>query len=75
MRALQLRQFAAQKFLAVGCFSAVLWKEDIAGLSCNPITAIGVGSGGQCSSQPVCCTGNHMGGLVVVGCSPVNVNA
>ncbi|KAF4621619.1 hypothetical protein D9613_012583 [Agrocybe pediades] len=46
-----------------------------AGLSCNPITAIGVGSGGQCSSQPVCCTGNHMGGLVVVGCSPVNVNA
>ncbi|KAF9561698.1 fungal hydrophobin [Agrocybe pediades] len=46
-----------------------------AGVACNPITAIGVGSGGQCSSQPVCCTGNHMNGLVVVGCSPVNVNA
>jgi len=34
-----------------------------AGLICNPISVIGVGSGAQCSSQPVCCTGNHMGEL------------
>ncbi|KAF9563447.1 fungal hydrophobin [Agrocybe pediades] len=45
------------------------------GLECNPITAIGVGSGAQCTSQPVCCTGNHFDGLVAVGCSPVGVNA
>ncbi|KAF9561683.1 fungal hydrophobin [Agrocybe pediades] len=44
------------------------------GLSCVPITVIGVGSGGQCASQPVCCTENHMNGLVTLGCNPINVN-
>ncbi|KAF9532201.1 fungal hydrophobin-domain-containing protein [Crepidotus variabilis] len=41
---------------------------------CSPLSVIGVGSGSSCSSQPVCCTGNHFNGLVAVGCSPVNVN-
>ncbi|KAF9561680.1 fungal hydrophobin [Agrocybe pediades] len=45
-----------------------------AGLACNPITAIGVGNGAQCTSQPVCCTGNHMNGLIAVGCNPININ-
>ncbi|KAF9553997.1 fungal hydrophobin, partial [Agrocybe pediades] len=45
-----------------------------AGLSCVPISAVGVGAGGECDSQLVCCANNHMRGLVVVGCSPINVN-
>ncbi|TFK64400.1 hydrophobin-domain-containing protein [Pluteus cervinus] len=46
----------------------------LVGLTCNPVSAIGV-SGNSCSSQPVCCTGNNFSGLIVVGCSPININA
>ncbi|KAG7441379.1 fungal hydrophobin [Guyanagaster necrorhizus] len=42
------------------------------GLTCDPITVIGVGSN-QCSSQAACCTGNNYNGAVVLGCNPVNV--
>ncbi|KAF9561677.1 fungal hydrophobin, partial [Agrocybe pediades] len=45
-----------------------------AGLACVPITGIGIGSGAQCSSQPVCCSDNHMNGLIVIGCNPININ-
>ncbi|KAF8069847.1 fungal hydrophobin-domain-containing protein [Lyophyllum atratum] len=44
------------------------------GLGCSPISAIGI-AGNSCTSQPVCCTGNQFNGLVVVGCTPINVNA
>ncbi|TFK73049.1 hydrophobin-251, partial [Pluteus cervinus] len=43
------------------------------GLSCSPITALGV-AGNSCSAQPVCCTNNQFNGLVNLGCSPVNLN-
>ncbi|KAK7438441.1 Hydrophobin-3 [Stygiomarasmius scandens] len=43
------------------------------GLTCNPISVIGVG-GNSCSAQPVCCTGNNFNGLIVAGCTPVNLN-
>ncbi|KAF8154763.1 type 1 hydrophobin [Crassisporium funariophilum] len=43
------------------------------GLSCTPITAIGVGSGANCNSSPVCCSDNQFNGLVAVGCTPVNI--
>ena len=43
----------------------------LSGINCNPITAIGVGSGGQCSSTPVCCTNIFSNGLIVAGCTPV----
>ncbi|KAF8958716.1 hydrophobin, partial [Flammula alnicola] len=43
------------------------------GAQCSPITAIGVGSGASCSSQPVCCSNNSFNGLIAVGCSPVNL--
>ncbi|KAG7441378.1 hydrophobin [Guyanagaster necrorhizus] len=42
------------------------------GLTCDPITVIGVGSN-QCSSQAACCTGENYNGLAVLGCIPVNV--
>jgi len=48
--------------------------QGLVGTSCTPLTAVGL-AGNSCSQQPVCCTDNHFNGLVVVGCSPINVNA
>ncbi|KAG7439269.1 hydrophobin-251 [Guyanagaster necrorhizus] len=42
------------------------------GLTCDPITVIGVG-GTDCSNQPVCCTDNSYNGIVALGCTPINV--
>ncbi|KAF9521764.1 fungal hydrophobin-domain-containing protein [Crepidotus variabilis] len=46
----------------------------IIGTSCSPIDVLSIGSGGNCAAQPVCCQNNHYEGLVVIGCSPVNIN-
>ncbi|TFK70882.1 fungal hydrophobin [Pluteus cervinus] len=43
------------------------------GASCSPISALGLG-GNSCSQQSVCCTNNSFGGLIALGCSPVNIN-
>ncbi|KDR75556.1 hypothetical protein GALMADRAFT_68547 [Galerina marginata CBS 339.88] len=43
------------------------------GLSCSPISVLGVG-GNSCSAQPVCCTNNSFNGLVALGCTPININ-
>ncbi|KAF8153772.1 fungal hydrophobin-domain-containing protein [Crassisporium funariophilum] len=45
----------------------------IVGITCSPITAIGVG-GNSCSAQPVCCSNNSFHGVVALGCTPVNLN-
>ncbi|EDR03555.1 type 1 hydrophobin [Laccaria bicolor S238N-H82] len=44
------------------------------GTSCTPISALAISQGGSCTQQPVCCDGNTFHGLIVVGCSPINVN-
>ncbi|KAF8228375.1 hydrophobin [Tricholoma matsutake] len=44
------------------------------GTNCDPLSVVGLGSGAQCTQQPVCCTGNSFSGLVVVGCTPISVN-
>ncbi|KAI1798181.1 fungal hydrophobin [Ganoderma leucocontextum] len=44
----------------------------LVGLTCSPITVIGVG-GGSCSAQAVCCQDNSTGGLISIGCVPVTL--
>ncbi|THH14201.1 hypothetical protein EW146_g6112 [Bondarzewia mesenterica] len=46
----------------------------VVGLTCNPITIVGVGSGGSCSASPVCCDDNNFGGLISINCSPVDLS-
>ncbi|KAF6756278.1 hydrophobin-315 [Ephemerocybe angulata] len=45
----------------------------LVGLTCSPISIIGL-PGNSCSAQPVCCTNNSFNGLVAIGCTPVNIN-
>ncbi|KAF4614951.1 hypothetical protein D9613_003327 [Agrocybe pediades] len=45
----------------------------LVGLTCSPITAIGI-AGNSCSAQPVCCSNNTFNGVVALGCTPVNLN-
>ncbi|KAF8810414.1 hydrophobin-263 [Phlegmacium glaucopus] len=45
----------------------------LVGLTCSPLTIIGV-SGTSCNQQAVCCTNNTFNGLVALGCTPININ-
>ncbi|RPD58200.1 fungal hydrophobin [Lentinus tigrinus ALCF2SS1-7] len=43
------------------------------GTQCSPISAVGVGGGSACSANAVCCQNNNVGGLLSVGCIPVQL--
>ncbi|PPQ99481.1 hypothetical protein CVT24_005272 [Panaeolus cyanescens] len=45
----------------------------IVGVNCSPIDVLGIGAGGACTAQPVCCQDNSFHGLVAIGCTPITV--
>ncbi|ESK86850.1 hydrophobin [Moniliophthora roreri MCA 2997] len=45
----------------------------LVGITCSPISVLGVGGTG-CNAQPVCCQNNSFNGVVAIGCVPVNIN-
>ncbi|TFK38443.1 fungal hydrophobin-domain-containing protein [Crucibulum laeve] len=44
----------------------------LVGITCTPITVIGVG-GNSCNAQTVCCENNSFKGVIAIGCTPVNI--
>ncbi|KAF8649124.1 hypothetical protein AX16_006005 [Volvariella volvacea WC 439] len=43
------------------------------GITCSPISVIGIG-GNSCTAQPVCCQNNTFNGVVAIGCTPINIS-
>jgi len=43
------------------------------GLTCDPLSAVAL-QRQSCSQQPVCCNGDSFNGLIVLACSPININ-
>ncbi|KAI0337822.1 hydrophobin-domain-containing protein [Trametopsis cervina] len=41
------------------------------GLTCSPLSALGLGSGGNCAGTTVCCNDNNYNGLINIGCVPI----
>ncbi|KAF8888264.1 fungal hydrophobin [Infundibulicybe gibba] len=42
------------------------------GITCSPISIIGLGSG-SCAAQPLCCQNNSFNGVIALGCHPINL--
>lgn len=58
----------------VSLLGIVLQDVDVpVGLDCTPINILGVGSGGTCNAQTVCCENAQFNGLINIGCSPINL--
>ncbi|KAF9501085.1 hydrophobin 1 [Pleurotus eryngii] len=45
----------------------------LVGITCTPITVVGAG-GTSCTSQTLCCDNNNFGGLLALGCVPINIS-
>jgi len=60
---------APQAAQALGSLGLQVAADVLVGLTCTPITVIGV-AGSSCSQQPVCCNNNNFNGVVALGCIP-----
>ncbi|KAG7442220.1 fungal hydrophobin [Guyanagaster necrorhizus] len=57
----------------LGLPSIVLQDLDVnVGVTCSPITVIGLG-GNSCTEQTVCCDNDSFNGVIALGCTPINV--
>ncbi|KAF5375918.1 hypothetical protein D9615_008256 [Tricholomella constricta] len=60
--------------LLLGLLGVVLDDLNVlVGVTCTPISVVGVG-GDSCTAQPVCCDNNNFNGVIAIGCIPVNLN-
>ncbi|KIM41322.1 hypothetical protein M413DRAFT_146417 [Hebeloma cylindrosporum] len=59
--------------LLIGLLGLVVAPDVAVGITCSPLTLIGRGQN-TCKQQPVCCENNHFNRLIVIGCSPININ-
>ncbi|EAU87424.1 CoH1 [Coprinopsis cinerea okayama7 len=60
--------------LLLGLLGIVLQDLNVlVGLTCSPISIIGL-PGNSCNAQPVCCQNNNFNGLIAIGCTPININ-
>ncbi|KAL9709661.1 hypothetical protein Ac2012v2_007399 [Leucoagaricus gongylophorus] len=66
----EVKNLLALNNIGLGVLSGV---TGMVGAECTPITALGVGSGGNCAGQTVCCTRNGLAGAISVGCNNFNV--
>ncbi|GJF00060.1 fungal hydrophobin [Phanerochaete sordida] len=65
---------SAQANALLGLLGIVLGDiTGLIGLSCSPISVIGVGTGSACSSNAVCCSNTQVGGLIGIGCVPITL--
>jgi hypothetical protein len=44
------------------------------GINCTPLDGAGVGTGGTCNSEPVCCDEVHSSGAIALSCVPLTLN-
>ncbi|TFK19399.1 fungal hydrophobin [Coprinopsis marcescibilis] len=44
----------------------------LVGITCSPLTVIGIG-GNNCNAQTVCCNNNTFNGIIAIGCTPINI--
>ncbi|KAF5350883.1 hypothetical protein D9758_010487 [Tetrapyrgos nigripes] len=59
--------------LLLGLLGIVLSDLNVlVGVTCSPISVIGVG-GNSCTAQPVCCENNNFNGIIAIGCTPINL--
>jgi len=63
----------AQSTGLLGALGLNLDPNVLVGSNCSPLSGVGISSN-SCSQQPVCCNDNHFNGLIVVGCTPINIS-